>query len=94
MKWLYPEDYTAPEPPPPVELTPTERGQLKTWLQGQLNQLPSTKRISMKQGIQIAQERLLNNVGKHIHDRVIKEILEEIQNEWYPDGPPGSGHGM
>jgi hypothetical protein len=83
---IYPENWEEPAVASAVTLTAPQRVALKTKMKEYLNNKGVP--IQLKELCDIAHDYVLDQVGKHIHDSVFKEVALEIQEEWYPTPEP------
>jgi hypothetical protein len=80
MRITYPENWTEQEIAAPVELTELQRHALKDLVKAYINN--KGQGFTDSQLVKTAQKYVLTNYGKHIHDTVLRSIIDEIHEEW------------
>lgn len=80
MIYIYPEDYTIIENPPKDEMSPQLRSAIKTRMKNYV--IDQNRPIMIKELLDLAQDRLISEHGKHIHDKILRKIALEIRDEW------------
>lgn len=80
--YVYPENYTPPDAPPPAQLTEVQRN----WVKGRMQAyVTSNGPTGIGKVVHIAHDQLISQYNKHIQTDVLREIAFEIRDEWgYP----------